>query len=211
MIMTAEHSGPAYRIVTERIVIRCWDPADVYMYQDAMKESIEHLSEFLPWAAGYTPSFQIDLDRLRSFRGKFDLGQDFVYGIFNREETRVLGGTGLHTRLGKDAREIGYWIHKDFTGIGFASEASAALTKVAFEVDQVERVEIHCAVENLRSAAVPKKLGYTLDGTLRQRSLLLDGLRHDTMIWSLLRAEYPRTPCIDARIEAYDAAGSRLI
>jgi len=209
--MAAEYPGPAYRIITARTVTRCWDPADAPMYQDAMNANIEHLSTFLPWAAGYTSSLQADIDRLRSWRGKFDLGQDFVYGIFNREETLVLGGTGLHTRLGSDAREIGYWIHKDFNGIGLATEVSAALTRVAFEVDRVERVEIHCAVENVRSAAVPRKLGYTLDGTLRKRSLLLDGIRHDSMIWSLLRVEYPQTSNAAAEIEVFDVIGRRLL
>lgn len=209
--MQTRFPGPAYRIITSRLVIRCWQPADVSMYQEALSTNIEHLSTFMPWAVGYSPSLQDDLSRLRRWRGEFDLGKDFVYGIFNQEETQVLGGTGLHTRLGSDAREIGYWIHKDFTGIGLATEVSAALTRVAFEIDMVERVEIHCAVENVRSAAVPRKLGYTLDGTLRQRSLLADGIRHDSMIWSLLRSEYPGSLCAAADIQAYDSIGRRLV
>jgi hypothetical protein len=40
---------------------------------------------------------------LRGFRGRFDLGQDFAYGIFVPDDSEVLGGTGLHTRAGDDA------------------------------------------------------------------------------------------------------------
>lgn len=209
--MQTQPTGPAYLIITSRLVIRCWQPGDVFSYQKALSENVEHLSTFMPWAVGYTPSLEDDLQRIRRWRGGFDLGQDFVFGIFNPEQTRVLGGTGLHTRIGPDAREIGYWIHKDFTGSGLATEVSAALTRVAFEIDGVERVEIHCAVENVRSAAVPKKLGFTHDGTLRQRTLLTDGHKHDSMIWSLLRSEYPQTPCAKAEIRAFDAIGRRLI
>ena len=82
----------------------------------------------MPWANDEPEALQKKVDRLRSFRGKFDLGQDFIYGIFNQEESRVLGGTGLHTRVGAGAREIGYWIHQEFINQGLATEVSAALT-----------------------------------------------------------------------------------
>ena len=46
----------------------------------------------------------------------------------------MLGGMGLHTRVGPRAREIGYWIRKDAEGRGYVTEAVAALTRVGFEV-----------------------------------------------------------------------------
>ena len=205
------YPGPAYRIVTPRLVIRCWDPADAALMKAAVDESLEHLRPWMPWAKDEPQELQKKIGLLRSFRGRFDLGQDFVYGIFDREERRVLGGTGLHTRLEPDAREIGYWIHQDFTHQGFATETSAALTRVAFEVDGMRRVEIHVAVENEYSAAVPRKLGYTLDGTLRQRSLLEDGRYHDHMIWTLLRDEYPVSPSAQAEIQAFDGMERRIL
>jgi RimJ/RimL family protein N-acetyltransferase len=97
---------------------------------------------------------------LHKCRGKFDLGNDFVYGIFNPDETQFLGGTGLHTRPGEGAREIGYWIHKAYINQGLATEVSAALTRVAFEIEHVSRVGIHCDPKNVLSASVPIKLGY---------------------------------------------------
>src|SRR5690606_13726610 len=133
-----------------------------------------------------------------------------VYGIFNPEETRLLGGTGLHTRIGEGGREIGYWIHSDFINQGLATEVSAALTRVAFEIDKVQRVEIHCDPNNLRSAAVPRKLGYTHDGTLRQRLPNRDGSFRDVMIWSLLLAEYANSPAASSPIQAFDSAGRSL-
>ena len=72
-------------------------------------------------------------------------------------------------------------------------------------------MEIHVAVENVRSAAVPRKLGFTLEATLRQRSLLEDGRYHDRLVWTLLGDEYPHSPCAQAPIQAYDAAGRQII
>jgi RimJ/RimL family protein N-acetyltransferase len=77
----------------------------------------------------------------------------------------VLGGTGLHTRAGAGTGEIGYWVHKDYINQGLATEATAALTKVAFLIERVARVEIHCDPNNVRSAAVPRKLRFCQGAT----------------------------------------------
>ena len=64
---------------------------------------------------------------------------------------------------------------------GVATETAAALTRVGFEFLALDRMEIHCDVRNVRSAAVPRKLGYVHDATLRRRAITLgDGRRqHD--------------------------------
>ena len=204
-------TGPAYRIHTARMVLRCWEPADAPLIAAALIESRDHLMPWMPWAANEPVELSQRVKWLRKFRGEFDLDQDYIYGVFNPDESRVIGGTGLHTRAGEAAREIGYWIHVDFTHRGLATELSAALTRVAFEVDQVNRVEIHCDPRNIYSAAVPRKLGYTLEGTLRARTIGSDGLPSDSMVWSLLRDEYPASPSASAQVEAYDATGQRLL
>ena len=91
------------------------------------------------------------------------------------------------------------------------AETAAALTKVAFEVHGVDRVEIHCDPANVRSAAVPKKLGFAHEATLRRRTLSGDGGRGDSMVWTLFAQQYPGSPAAAAEIEAFDAAGTRLL
>ncbi len=203
-------SGPAYRIVTPQLVIRCYTPADAVMLQNAISESLEHLLPWMPWAANEPEDLQVRVEHLRQFRAQFDLDQNFVYGIFNSQENRLLGSTGLHPRIGPNALEIGYWIHKDFVNHGYATEASAALTKVAFKLQHVGRLEIHCAVENIASAAVPRKLGYYHEATLRGRGFA-HGKVADQMVWSLFAEDYPSSPAASLEIAAYDAAGRRAL
>ena len=119
-----------YRIETERLVVRCWDPKDAALIQEASAASKEHLLPFMPWAANEPQTVEQKVELMRRFRGLFDRGEDYVYGIFNKDETRALGGTGLHTRLKDNALEIGYWLHKDFINRGFATETTSALTKL---------------------------------------------------------------------------------
>lgn len=200
---------PVYRIETNRLVIRCWDPKDAALIQEAAAASKEHLLPFMPWAADEPQTVAQKVELARRFRGLFDRGEDYVYGIFNKDETRVLGGTGLHTRLKDNALEIGYWLHKDFVNQGLITESSAALTKVAFEIYHVERMEIHCSVENLASAAVPRKLGYIHEAT-RRRLGWAHGQASDSMVWTLFADEYPNTPSALAVIHAFDVAGNSL-
>jgi RimJ/RimL family protein N-acetyltransferase len=205
--MTEIITGPAYRIHTARTIIRCWQPDDAPLVQAAIAESVDHLRSWMPWAHKEPEDLSTKIARLRQFRGMFDLGQDFIYGIFTPDETQVIGGTGLHTRVGPDAREIGYWIRTSFLNQGLATEVSAALTKVAFQIDGVRRVEIHCDPKNSRSAAVPRKLKFIHDGTLRQRVPFLDQPLRDRMIWSLLAEEYPASPAALAELTAFDVIG----
>ena len=57
----------------------------------------------MPWAEHEPQPLDQKVELLRTFRGGFDLGQDFVYGILAPDESQALGGTGLHTRVGEDA------------------------------------------------------------------------------------------------------------
>ena len=203
-------SNPAYRIETERLVIRCYQPSDVQMLADSVSENVEHLKPWMPWVHAEPEPIEEKEKRLKRFRGMFDLGQDYIYGIFNPGERRLLGGTGLHTRLGESQLEIGYWIHKDFVNQGLVTESTYALIKVAFEIIHVHRLEIHCDPGNFASAAIPRKLGFTHEGTLRAKTRFLERWS-DSMIWGLLKQDYPDTPAFNAQIKVFDAYGSPLL
>ena len=203
--------GPAYRIETERLLLRCFEPTDAAAMNAAVEASLEHLRPWMPWAMADVPTFDERVAWLRSQRGAFDLDHDHAYGVFDPGGREVLGASGLHTRAGEGAREIGYWVHVDHIGQGYASELAAALTKVAFEIVGVDRVEIRCDPDNVRSAAVPRKLGYALEATLRRRSTDSLGAPRDTQVFSLFADTYPGSPSSRYRLRAFDAVGRRLL
>ncbi len=192
--------------------MRCWEPVDAPLSKEAVDSSLEHLRPWLPWAHELPMPLEETVELLRRFRGDFDLGQNFIYGIFSRDESEVLGGTGLHTRRGEGVFEIGYWIRAGRAGEGLTTEATAALTRVAFEVCEVERVEIRADPENGPSLAIPRKLGFVEEGTLRG-TFHASGkpLRADAVVLALLREELEGTPSAGARLEAFDAVGNRVL
>jgi RimJ/RimL family protein N-acetyltransferase len=74
----------------------------------------------------------------------------------------------------------------------------------------VERLEIHCSVENLASAAIPRKLGYQHEATRRGLGYM-NGQATDSMIWTLFADAYPNTPSASMQIRAYDVVGNSLL
>ena len=203
--------GPAYRIVTERLCLRCYEPSDAPALKAAIDASLGSLVPWLPWAREEPRSLESKVELLRHFRGRFDLGKDYVYGVFAHDEAEVVGGAGLHRRAAQDARELGYWIARAHAGRGLATEAAAALVRVAFEVDRVERVEIRCDEANERSSAIARKLGFRHDGTLRARSGRGDGTLGGQMVFSLFADEFEESASARAHCEAFDAIGRRIL
>ena len=203
--------GPAYTLRTPRLLIRCWELADAAAYRDAMAASLDHLRPWMAWVKDEPRPLDDQVKRMRTLRAMFDLGRDFAYGIFAPADGVMLGSAGLHPRVGEGAREMSYWMAAAHAGRGFATEAAAALARVAFEVDGVRRVEVHCDPRNLASVRVPERLGFVHEATLRARDFDEDGSPADTMVWSLFRDAYEGSPVAAAEVEAFDAIGRRVL
>jgi RimJ/RimL family protein N-acetyltransferase len=198
--------------VTERVVVRCWEPNDAPLLKEAVDSSLVELRPWLPWALNEPQTVEEKVQLLRRFRAQFDLGEDFVYGLFSRDESEVVGGSGFHRRVGEGAFEIGYWIRSSRAGQGLATEATAALTRIGFEVCEVDRIEIHCEPENERSLRIPRKLGYAEEARLRRRLYPAPGGEpRDVVVFSLFRDTYAGTPAASAELEAFDAVGARVL
>ncbi len=211
MGIAAGAQPPPYRIETERLVLRCWEPRDAPLLKDAIDSSLDHLRPWLAWAESEPQTLEEKTELLRRFRGRFDLGEDFVYGIFARDESRVLGGTGLHTRVGDGAFEIGYFVRADAAGHGLVTESTAVLTRAAFEICAVDRVEIRVEPGNEASMRVPRKLGYAEEATLRRRLPPRGDERpRDVVVFTMFADEVAASPCSTFDYAAFDAAGRPL-
>ena len=150
-------------------------------------QSREHLRPWMPWASA-EESYDVNWQRARlaKLEAAWDAGEEFQYVVVDQYDTRVLGGCGLMTGRGAGTLEIGYFIHVDFAGRGYARAAAKALTDVACAVATVERVYICCDVANARSAAIPRALGYTLEAMeARQRDAPAE--TGQGMVWVLAR------------------------
>src|SRR4051812_14894899 len=88
-------SGPAYRIETERTTLRCLEPRHAALVSAAIEQSLAHLRPWMSWALHEPLSFEKRLERMRTNRGHFDLGSDYIYGIFAKDERELFGVIAL--------------------------------------------------------------------------------------------------------------------
>ena len=144
----------------------------------------------MPWMyySGRDATLEQKLELVKQFRANFDSGENFTCGIFTADETEVLGGTGLHPRIGPGGLEIGYWVRASATRQGIATESSAALTRIGFEVCGADRIEIRIEPRSQASFGIPRKLGFVEEATLRRRLPAREaGPLRDVTIFTLFR------------------------
>lgn len=199
-----------YKIETDRLIIRCYKPKDAPLLKKSIDESLKHLQPWLLWAKKEPETVQTKLDRLRKYRGQFDLGIDYVFGIFNKDEKVLIGSTGLHTRIDNNAREIGYWINVNYLKMGYATETVKALIKVGFEIEGLDRIEIRCSPNNLASQAIPKKIGFLLEATLKNRIRDSNGNLRDVMIWTMFKEAYFESDHTNFKLQAFDIVDNKI-
>ena len=177
------------RIVTPRLLLRCWEVGDAAALKAALDANLAHLRPWMPWAANEPSPVPVIEERIERFAADFEAGVEWAYAIFSADDESVLGGCGLHPRIGPGGLEIGYWIDRSHCRRGYATEAAGALTEAAFANTDVERIQIRCDPRNVASAGVPRKLGYRHVVTLRH-DVTPSAERTETMVWELARSEF---------------------
>ncbi len=175
---------PPTPIVTERLVLRPWIVEDADGLTAAITASVDHLRPWMPWAGAEPLGRTERVEIIQRFRAGWEAAEDFVIGIFL--DGTPIGGTGLHPRVGPGGFEIGYWIHVDHLGRGYATEAVRAVVDAAFALDGIDRVEIHHDVANVASGRIPARLGFTRTED-RQRAPTAPNESGTECIWVLER------------------------
>jgi RimJ/RimL family protein N-acetyltransferase len=97
--------------------------------------------------------------------------------------------------------EIGYWCRKGFTGRGYITEAVRGLTVFAFEILKANRVEIRCDQRNVRSRKVAERLGFKLEGILRNERVAVDRRLENICIYAMIPEDF-RSLSLKQRIDA---------
>lgn len=202
-------SWPPARIETDRLVIRPWRPEDAHDLLASQIRNQPHLARFMPWAKEL-PTLDELYERILGWQIREPGQREIVYGVFLPDGTPI-GGTGYHNRVGELGIELGYWIDFAFERKGYVTEWVAALTRLAFERQGLDRVEIRCDPANTRSAAVPARLGFTREALLPRRARGSDGRPADSLVFCLYASAWRETPCATSSVRAWDDLGRRLI
>jgi ribosomal-protein-serine acetyltransferase len=147
----------------------------------------EYLREWLPWVDS-TLRQEDSLSFIRASLEQFASNSGFAAGVWWNEQFVGVVGTHKIDWLNRKV-ELGYWLGKSFQGQGIMTDASrAAVTHLLVEMD-LNRVTIQCATGNAKSCAIPRRLGFSLEGTLRDGQLL-NGRYEDLLMFAMLRRDW---------------------
>lgn len=163
---------------------------DARVVNEAIRGSHEELKRWLPFAQD-VPTLSETEANLQRAQELYGTGESFRYLIFLRETGTFVGTVSL---FGIDwdvpKAEIGYWLDSTHTGRGYMTEAVEAIVRFGCAQFDFKRIEIRCESTNEGSRLIPERLGFQLEGMLRNEDLSADGMRlTDTAVYGLLPGE----------------------
>ncbi|GAA0950931.1 GNAT family protein [Kribbella koreensis] len=165
-----------------------WQAAEFLAHIDEARANIEPYVSFV--------DVVVDEQGAREFLQRYaerqaaDSGR--LYGIWL--EGKLVGGLLFRTfEVRTGCCEIGAWLSAEAEGRGLITRAVQQLIDWAIEVRGMNRIEWRCFTTNERSAAVAKRLGMTLEGTLRQ-DFPYRGEVHDSQVWAMIRDDWEHRP-----------------
>ena len=167
--------------------MRLYGHDDLPHLYSTVVENLDHLHTYLAWA---TRDFKEEsaAQFITRSRWEADERKTLALGIFRNGTLAGSAGFASFAWHSKRA-EIGYWIAKKFEGKGIITNACRRLISHGFDELDLNRIEIRCAMENARSRAVPERLGFTLEGVIRQGEWRHTRY-HDMAVYGLLRSEW---------------------
>lgn len=158
---------------------------------EAVDENREHLRPWMPWVES-TKS----VDDIAAFIST-TLSQIANHSGFQtaiRSHGKIIGVIGMHTIDWRNkSTSLGYWLARGAQGRGIMTKACAAYISHSFYDLALHRIEIRCATENSRSRAIPERLGFVSEGTVREAEWVNGGYVNH-VVYGLLSSEWTKTP-----------------
>lgn len=165
-------------------ILEEWDAQELYRLIDLNRA---YLRQWLPWV-DYETSIEDSRSFVRRSLQHYLDNEGFTMGIRFRDQ--LVGVVGYHSIDWPNRKvEIGYWQSADTQGKGIMTRACRAVVQYAFDKLLLNRVTILCAIGNVRSRAIPERLGFTQEGTQREAEWLYDHFV-DLAVYSMLAREW---------------------
>jgi ribosomal-protein-serine acetyltransferase len=168
--------------VAEGCYLRLLEESDAEELHRLVDRNRDHLAEWMPWAAGQTLEGTANFIRVTRRRLAEKEGFEFALVL----DGRIIGSAGI---AGIDwvarAANIGYWLGEEHQARGLMTRAVRALVDHAFGALELHRVQIQAAEGNRRSRAIPERLGFQEEGTLREAERV-GGRYLDLVVYGLL-------------------------
>lgn len=150
-------------------------------------ESRDYLRTWLPWLDD-TQCVDDSRKFIENSMTLFNNRQGLTAGIFYKG--KLVGVAGFNEFDWKNKiGYIGYWLGSRYQGKGIMTRVVYALTDYGFYNMGLNRLDIRAANANIKSRAIPERLGYTLEGHIREAEWLYDHYV-DHSVYGMLAREW---------------------
>jgi ribosomal-protein-serine acetyltransferase len=154
-----------------------------------VKRNREYLRPWLPWV-DHTFSAEDIREFILRAQAQLDAGQGPNMGIW--QDGVLVGTIGCHPIDWANRNcSLGYWLDGGHQGKGLITRCCAALLNYLFDELLLHRVEIRCGTGNLKSCAVPQRLGFRREGVASEAEWVMDRWV-DLVVWAILDHEWRR-------------------
>jgi len=187
------------RRIDEELELRPVDERHAEELTALVRRDLGHLRPWMPWA---TERYSVEDAREFIRRQMRQYAEDMGFATLIFFRGRVAGSIGYNNIDWSNRKtDIGYWLGADFQGRGLMTRSCRALVEHAFRELRLNRVEIYCAVENVRSRRIPERLGFTQEGTHRQAEWVHDHFK-DLVSYSMLAREWEQSRSQESEVRS---------
>lgn len=176
------------RLETDRLQLRAIYPADANDLYDIYSDP--RVAEFYDFDPIQTIEQADEL--IRRFTRWFQADQAVRWGMFAKADQRMIGTCCFDAfQVNYHSVNLGYNLRSDHWGQGFVSEACSAIIDYAFNyglASPVNRIQAITDPANVRSSQVLERLGFQLEGVMRQYGFW-KGAYHDMKLFSRLKSD----------------------
>lgn len=171
--------------VDTEIALKQLEQSDSIDIFNAINNQRDYLGKWLPFVA-FTQRIS---DTEKFVDSVINVAEDsFEYVFSIRKSNEFVGLIGFKgTDKQNKKTEIGYWLSEKYQKQGIVTKSVDKLCDFAFNKLGINRIQIKCAVENISSKNIPKKLGFKFEGIEWQGELLTGDFYTDLEIYSKLK------------------------
>lgn len=173
--------------VSDKLLLKLRKEEESQLFFDLVNKNREEFRKWFPWV-----DRTLSLEDTRKFIIKCQ--EDFKeksaadFGVLY--EGKWIGSMGFHTiKLDNGWAEVGYWLDSDYIGKGIMTDCVRAVIDYGFNELGLHRVQIRCDSVNVRSKAIPERLGFKLEGVMRENHKWGEQFS-DGLIYGILKSEW---------------------
>jgi len=174
-------------LIDDDMLLRTYQMEDAQELFSAIDKSRQHLRQWFSWVDPTTKQ-EHSLQFIQQSLQQQQQQEGLALGIFYKR--RIIGSIGMHNwdHPIKKA-QIGYWISKEYEGKGIINKCLIRFIDFLFQKTGLNKVEIHFMTHNARSAGVAQRLGFKVEGVIRQ-SHMHNSRIEDIVVTGLLKTEW---------------------